>query len=239
MRTAAANGAHGGDQLDLGSALKSGQLLAYGITAGVAAAVNAPAWTTNGSKIEGAASAAEPYVALVPAYWFMSDSDTRHQCAAVTTASLQAQAAQTQAGVRAQGTTISSDAALRAVTSPDTQPAAQAAIDYHNSKSNCTLRWLGIFGGVSTSFQVNTDISGSDSSRSVRPIVSFGLVIIPHPWVHILVGLTLSNVQSSTTGSSTGDVQMWSSVFGIGGPLDIASAFIGSAGTSGGKSKGD
>jgi hypothetical protein len=100
---------------------------------------------------------------------------------------------------------------------------------------------IGFFVGAPANFQMNTVVDSSfavtnPSDRTLRPIISFGVVLAPYPWLNLLFGGTYSNVQTDVSPNApTGgtakaiapDLQIWTFVWGLGGPFDLASLVIG------------
>jgi hypothetical protein len=233
-------------QEDLPTALKSGSLLIYGLTGGIAGGVQIPLGGSP-AKVDAVAPVAVPYVMLAPRFLFGSH-DANAICAralAVDSTDISKAAVVQFSARQSGGGPIHRETVYAALqsTDPNVQNDVADALKAADGHASCSfLHRLGLYGGVPSSFQVNTTIDGFEGSRSVRPLVSFGLGYIPHPWIHILLGLTYSNVTTDggTTTPSGGKVpgfddQVWSLFFGVGGPLDIASAFGGGGGGGGGK----
>ena len=148
---------------------------------------------------------------------------------------------------------------------------------YHGSPFwGCLYSRLGFYVGVPGGYQANSsvkqqlqlanasmstvnvvDSTGAgvtgpvDASRSIRPIISFGLAFAPIPQIHLIGGITVSNVQQDigTVTQSNGmsvaakggsDSATWTWTVGIGGTLDVASllGFGTGGGNASAKAKG-
>lgn len=204
------------------AALSSGFFMRFGLSAGVAVAVHSPLpGHDSATYISGAAVAPLAYVAGFPAYWAWSRDRATHCSRSILEDS-------TPVAKRATHELLA------------TRPDAAQADGKGTKDSFCLLGDIGFFVGVPSSFQTNTVLNSSyavtnPGSRTIRPLVSFGVALAPFPWINLLVGLTYSNVQTDTfpgaplTGpkSVPPDLQLCSLLFGVGGPFDLASLLIG------------
>lgn len=116
-----------------------------------------------------------------------------------------------------------------------------------NIPTNCALSIVGGYIGVPlkyravTSFDEPGDMTTDDmgmmtdmddtspikGERDIHPRLSFGLVIAPTNWLHLLVGATYSQIRTGqlSVGDSNDFKSLWSVTLGAGGALDIIDLF--------------
>jgi hypothetical protein len=211
------------------AALSSGLLMQFGLSAGIAVALHTPlsshtSVSASDSYLTAASATPMGYAAVFPAYWFWT-KDRRTQCSRSVF--------ETDTQATRDATTAYVGANPAAAATPGTPKNGTTLL-------HCVPGDIGFYVGVPSSFQANTVLTTAYSvtnpaSRTVRPLISFGLALAPFPWINLLMGLTYSNVQADTfpgapaTGpkSLPPDLQVWSWLFGLGGPFDVASLFIG------------
>lgn len=211
----------------VGSALSSGLLMQYGVSAGIAVAVHTPLGsigkrTANDSYLTGVGVTPMGYIAAFPVYWFNNER-ARQICSRTKP--------------------------------PDTSQQSKAAIEgdkklraHRNNVAkvdlpNCTGEMFGGFVGIPSSFTADTVLNAAYSAtnpgaRTIQPLFSAGLVVDPFaPWLHFLLGVTYSNVQGDTSpGAPTAagspkanppDLKIASWLLAVGGTFDVASLIIG------------
>ncbi len=209
--------------ISIATALSSGLLMQYGAEAGAAVAVHFQAPRGRGASASyatGTAITPMGYVAGFPAYWLGWGEKQRLYCAKSKSISATWDTQQVAKGI--------------AVTNGE--------VGKKEPSWNCGWGVLGFFVGIPATFQTDTVLNAAyaatnPGSRTLRPLVSFGLAIDPFPWLNFLAGATYSAVQADTIpGAPTGtgapktvppDLKVWTSLVGVGGTFDVASLIIG------------
>lgn len=96
----------------------------------------------------------------------------------------------------------------------------------------CGWRRLGVFVARSTSFKADIRVGEKDTavqttSKELRPIITFGALIAPKPYVHILVGLTVSTFEHSAGADDPVDNKYVASLFlGLGTTFDAIGGIV-------------
>ena len=181
------------------------------------------------------------YLAIIPQYWFLGDI-TRKYCASIGEPQ---QAANAMAAK--QTYPYWSDEEVRSKVYPETNapsgdmaqpgftPLEVEEIKRHTGgekdrtkgwdvtqRARCGLTWLGVFGALPASYTTNVRIDDTTFSKEVRPVASFGVLLAPKPYFHVLAGLTVGHVAVGPSETAR-DKNTLSLFFGLGTTIDIVS----------------
>lgn len=202
-------------------------LLEKGIVVGAGFGMHA--WSRGYPKLEGVATVGFAYAGVLPGYWSpFSGALTKRYCAQSWS-----QDAVDYAAAKTTYPWMDAAELKQTIAREKRAPVEQRAKGaiYRKtrwlvgSKGVCWPRMFGLFAALPGDFDVNVRASAFDEliSRNVRPVISTGLVIAPKPYIHVLVGTTLSHVVLEEDGK---DVRLWSGFFGVGTTIDaVFSAF--------------
>lgn len=209
-----------GDPLEQ-PALDSFPLSERGVVVGAGLSVHAFDIGSKGLEMEGVATTALTYVGVLPFRWTVG-TVTRKYCASYDRSKeanlLAAQETFPDMGI---------DGLKKKIANEPTSggPIATATgWDVHRA-GKCFPTSIGVFAALPSSFDANVSFDSVTASRSVRPLISFGLLWAATPWLNVLVGATVSHVAVGDEGMER-DKRVWSGLFALGTPIDaIGGAF--------------
>lgn len=211
------------------------QLIKYGVSVGVAAAVIMPAGTGKAEQTS-TGVAAMPYVVLVPAYMWMQ-APRREYCAAralgisrttaraATNTYAHALAAEAFSEQRASGLGpyMLTEEARNAPTFNQLSSGEQEGListytgwNVGEAEKGCHT-WWGIYAGIPLGYEAN--FGDAHEARSVRTRGSLGLALLPLSFLHVLIGMTsIAAKQEAPTASYQ---PAWQFTLAIGGSIDV------------------
>jgi hypothetical protein len=215
LASGAALADEGDDSSDEG--LEPFPLLEKGIVFGAGFGLHAGGW--GHPKLDGLATVGFAYAGVLPGYWSpFSGATTKRYCAA----SWSQDAADHKAAKATYGELSPND--LRKKLAAEKKMPREQRLKgeiYRTTrwlvgvKGVCWPRMFGLFAALPSDFDANVRASSKDKpiSRNVRPVVSFGLLLAPRPYVHLLIGATFSHVVLEEGGT---DERSWSGFFAVG-----------------------
>jgi hypothetical protein len=220
----------GADKPTLQDDLKSGKLIQFGLTGGVAAAWHLPLSPTT-AKLTSSDVSAMPYVALMPFYFRKADV-TRAYCAA----RFFGKGPQEAADIYARKLAFERYKIVKSRPAHDLVgrekkmneqlkklPSSADGLSYDDIRfatgdSDGEKGWelgkpavcwdtsFGLYVGVPTAFDTDTKLGNVEKQRGAKPLVSGGLAIAPSAYFSLLLGFTFSNVKADDTKDASGNV---------------------------------
>lgn len=219
---------------------KTFPLLSRGVAIGAGLGLHTHAKFGGAPELRSSASTPFAYLAVLPGYWSEFE-ETNSYCAsfqtkagiaradrvAVKLAIEDAEADPAKTDDLKHGLQVLKDAnTYDDVLSTDSAGANGAGIralhHYRHWKlrtpAACGWRKVGVFVARSTSFKADIRVGENDTavqttSKELRPIITFGALIAPKPYVHILVGLTVSAFEHSAGTDDPADNKYVTSLF--------------------------
>lgn len=211
------------------------QLIKYGVSFGVAAAVLTPVGTGDADQTSTALTAM-PYAVVVPSYFWLT-APRREYCAArglgisratarsATNSYAHALAAEAFAEQRASGLgpyALTEEArrapSFNQLSSGEQEGLISAYTGWNAGEADKACHtWWGIYAGVPLAYEAN--FGDEREARKVRTRGSFGLALLPLTYLHVLIGMT--SVAAKREVFSARYQHAWQLTFSIGGSVDV------------------
>jgi hypothetical protein len=233
---------------------KTFPLLSRGVAIGAGLGLHTNAKLGGAPELRNSASTPFAYLAVLPGYWSRFE-ETNSYCAsfqtgagiaradrvAVKLAIEDAEADQTIAGDLKHGLKVLKEAnTYDDILNTDSAGANGAGVralhHYRHWKvrtpAACGWRKVGVFVARSTSFKADVRVGENHAAtqttiKELRPIITFGVLIAPKPYVHILVGLTVSAFEYSAGTNDPADNKYITSLFlGLGTTFDAIGGIV-------------
>ncbi len=225
---------------------KTTKLIQLGVTAGFAVVgqSNSPGGGTDGAKQVSFSLTTMPYLALVPAYWFIGDYN-RTYCSskffagdrvAATKATLERVKQRKRLALppEEQRNLDSADLDVRKKADDDLAKTAMTVWDPEKD-GKCAATYIGLWVGKPLAYNavVTPATNVASQKLEVNPAASAGFGIFPNAYVAILLGVTHSSVDiPAQMATATAPVKPEAArsfvtfTFGLGGNLDILGAIF-------------